>query len=320
LNKRQRFLNAVAGEPVDRVPVCVWLHFVTDFMPGAESARLHARFFREYDLDLAKVVSDYRFPLPEGVETVDDPADMLRVKPQPMSHRSYREQLNIFKELRSDLGEDWPLVDTTFDPVQQICRRSGYKTFQSMMDHPNQARPMLEAATETVIRYVGELQRLGVDGVLYSTRGAATERCSQGMDEAAFREFIEPYDVAILESMQGMVRILHACKTHLDFTRVQDYPYEVLSWWDRHETCASLADMRAVSDKCLMGGVDQGVIMDRSVPEIKAEVSDAVAQVDGKKFILAPGCTIVSQVPQHVLQALMSAAREPLIDDTHVTT
>jgi uroporphyrinogen decarboxylase len=68
-----------------------------------------------------------------------------------------------------------------------------------------------------------------------------------------------------------------------------------------------------------MGGVDQGAIMDRSVPEIKAEVDDAIAQVDGRNLILAPGCTIVSQVPQHILQALMSAAREPLIDETQVT-
>ena len=311
MSRRQRFLNAVAGEAVDRVPVSVWLHFVTDFLPGAESARLHARFLREYDLDIAKVVSDYRFPLPDGVETVEDPADMLRVRAAPMTHRSYREQLEILRVLREDLGEDWPLVDTTFDPVQQICRRAGYSSFRAMMDHPNQARPMLEAATDTVIRYAAELKRQGVDGVLYSIRGAATDECPQGMSEAVFREFMAPYDKAILEAMQGMVRILHACKTHLDFSRVRDYPFEVLSWWDRHPTCQSLAEVRANSDKCLMGGIDQGAIMDRSVPEIEAEVADALDQVGGMGLILAPGCTIVSQVPEHILRALMRAAHRP---------
>ncbi|MDP6705121.1 MAG: uroporphyrinogen decarboxylase family protein [Alphaproteobacteria bacterium] len=309
MNKLERFHAAVAGRPVDRVPVSLWLHFVTDYVDGAESARLQARFFRQYDLDLAKVVNDYRYPLPNGMETLEGPDDMLRIETQPMSHRSYAEQLRLLAVLRADLGPDWPIVDTTFDPLQQIMRRTGWSTTRLVFDHPRQAKPMLEAATETVCRYVRELKRLGVDGVLYSTRGAVRETHSKGVDEATFEEFYRPYDTVVLEEMAGMVRILHACQAELNLARVRDYPHEVLSWWDRHPSCPSLAEMRADGDKCLMGGIEQTGAIERSLPELRAEIEDAMHQAEGGGFILAPGCTIFSHVPGHILAAIVQTAR-----------
>ena len=309
MNKLERFHAAVTGQSVDRIPVSLWLHFVSDFVDGAEHARLQARFFRQYDLDLAKVVNDYRYPLPNGMQTLQRPDDMLRIKAQSMSHRSYAEQLRLLAVLRADLGPDWPIVDTTFDPLQQIMRRTGWSTTRLVFDHPRQAKSMLEAATETVCRYVRELKRLGVDGVLYSTRGAVRETHPKGVNDAAFEEFYRPYDIAVLEEMAGMVRILHACQTDLDLSRMQDYPYEVLSWWDRHESCPSLAEMRAVSDKCLMGGIDQVDALERSLPELRAEIDNASRQAAGGGFILAPGCTIFSHVPGHVLAGIVDSAR-----------
>ncbi len=309
MNKLERFHAAVTGAPVDRVPVSLWLHFVTDYLDGAEAARLQARFFRQYDLDMAKVVNDYRYPLPDGMETLTNPDDMLRIEAQPMSHRSYAEQLRLLRVLRADLGPDCPIIDTTFDPLQQIMRRTGFSKTQLVFDHPRQAKLMLEAATETVCRYVAELKQLGVDGVFYSTRGAVREEHPDGVDETTFKEFFRPYDIAVLEAMAGMVRILHTCKSDLDLNRVGDYPHEVLSWWGRHQSCPSLAEKRAESDKCLMGGIDQMSAIERTLPELRAEIEDALRQAEGGGFILAPGCTIFSQVPEHILAGIIDIAR-----------
>lgn len=311
MNKLERFHAAVEGGAVDRLPLVMWLHFVTDFLDGAEAARLHARFFRRYDLDVAKVISDYRWPLPEGIETFETVQDMARIRPADMTSRTYAEQHRLLRVLRADLGPEWPLMDTSFDPVQQITRKVGLDKVPMIYENPRESKPMLEAVTETVIRYVRELKRIGVDSVLYSVHGTITPPHPKGIDEATFREFHRPWDMAILDEMKGMVRVLHACQYHLDFERIRDYPFEVLSWWDRHEACPSLAESRALfPEKCLMGGFDHTKVIGRSLPALRAEIRDAVAQLGGRRMIVAPGCTVASQCPYHILDCIRETVNE----------
>ena len=85
MNKRQRFEAAVSGGEVDYPPCVVWVHFVTDALPGEEAARRHATFLRTYDWDISKVMHDYRYPLPEGLETINTPADMMRFEKLPVT-------------------------------------------------------------------------------------------------------------------------------------------------------------------------------------------------------------------------------------------
>lgn len=304
MNKRERFFAAVAGAPVDRPPLSVWMHFATAYMTGQEAAERHCNFFRQYDWDLAKAVSDYRHPFPDGMETIATPADMGRISVQSMDHPTYANQIVLLKAIRADLGEDWPVVDTTFDPIQQILRHAGFSALRLILDHPREARPMLEAATETVIQYMRALAANGVDGVFYSTRAAATEACVDGFTQDAYEELLRPYDIAILEETKSVVRILHACKNHLDLDRVMDYPYEVLSWAANDPTCPTLADMRPRTDRCIMGGIDQAKVIAQSILEIRHDIDEAFAVTKGQNFILAPGCTIVSCAPAHVLDTI----------------
>ncbi|WP_316977429.1 uroporphyrinogen decarboxylase family protein [Shumkonia mesophila] len=310
MKKVERLHAAVNGEKVDRIPGIMWIHFGTDIVDGAETARLHARYLRYYDWDLAKVVNDYRYPLPEGLETLETPQDMLKFRPQSMEHRTYTEQFRCLKCLRADLGPDWPIIDTLFDPFQQIMRKVGFEKAQMVFDNPKEAKPMLEAATETMLAYVREIKRIGVDGVLYSVNGAICPPHPKGVTEEIFREFMRPYEVRVLEEMKGMVRILHVCQSQLDFSRVLDYPCEVFSWWDRNDTCPSLAELRRRTDKCLMGGVDHTKLIEKTRTAIRAEIHDAISQVGRKKFILAPGCTVMTHAPEHILQCVRDTLNE----------
>lgn len=113
----------------------------------------------------------------------------------------------------------------------------------------------------------------------------------------------------MLEAMQGMVRVLHVHGTELDMTRVLDYPVEVLSVSDRLRGNPSLAELRRLSDKCLMGGIDESSLIEMSLPELRAHVRDAVAQAGREKLILSPGCTIPTQTPWYLLQAFRDVSR-----------
>lgn len=309
MNKMDRFHAAINGDRIDRVPVCVWMHFITPYMNGQQSAERHCDFFKHYDWDIAKAVSDYRYPFPGTMESIKSVADMGRITVQSMDHPTYAEQLNLLKGMRQELGNEWPIIDTTFDPFQQVLRHSGYSGLPLVLDNPAAARPMLEAATETVIRYIRELKRIGVDGIFYSTRGASTPDCAQGFERAAFEDLLKPFDHAILEEAKGMTRMLHCCLTHLDLNRVTDYPREVTSWADRDPTCPNLGDIRKLTDKCLMGGINQDRVMEQSRAEIRQDINEAVNVNHGRSFILSPGCTIGSHVPGYALDTIADYMR-----------
>ena len=53
--KRTRLEAAIAGEPVDRLPVALWRHWPGDDQDAAALATAHLKWQAEYDWDLLKV-------------------------------------------------------------------------------------------------------------------------------------------------------------------------------------------------------------------------------------------------------------------------
>lgn len=307
MTRRERFEAAVRGAPVDRPPFTAWIHFGTDNAGGTVHAMRHARFARDYDLDICKVVNDFRYPGPAGLETLREPADMLRYGRASMNEPSFVEELKCIRLLRAELGPDWPIMITTFDPFQQVMRRVGYTKAQMVFEHPEQSIPMLEAVCETMCAYMAEVRAAGCDGVFYSINGAISPPAKRGIDQATFARFVQPYERRVLESMSGMVRALHVHGQSLTMSRVLDYPYEVLSVSDRLAGNPSLTQLRGMTSACLMGGIDESAVIEMSLPEVRAQVRDAVAQAGRQKFILSPGCTIPTQTPWYLLRAMREA-------------
>ena len=56
MRKRERLERAIAGEPVDRVPVALWRHFPGDDQRAADLARSAVDFQREFDWDFVRVM------------------------------------------------------------------------------------------------------------------------------------------------------------------------------------------------------------------------------------------------------------------------
>ena len=311
MNKKQRFLAAVRGEPVDYPPTVAWCNFATDAVDGEENARRQLAFHAACDWDICKVMNDYRLAPPRGIETIDTPADMLRFMQQSMSERIYAEQLKCLRIMRARLGPEVPLVDTLFEPFFSLLFAVGFSRAAFIRSHPDEASAMLTALSDTFVDYIAEIRKVPVDGVLYATNACILAPSSRAISEAEFRTFHEPYDLRLLNAMQGMVRIVHAHGNPLELTRILDYPCEVFSWSDRLAGNPSIASVRKITGKCLMGGVDESRLQERSLPEIRAEVADALAQAGGSRnFILSPGCNVASGIALRSLVGMRDAARQ----------
>jgi len=79
VNKIDRVTRALKGEEVDRPPFSFWYHFGLQHGPGRKHAEAELDFYRAYDLDFLKVMNDYPYPLPAGVEEYCDEACRLKV-------------------------------------------------------------------------------------------------------------------------------------------------------------------------------------------------------------------------------------------------
>jgi uroporphyrinogen decarboxylase len=81
LKKIDRVTRALKGEEVDRPPFSFWYHFGLQHAPGDKHAEAEVDFFRAYDLDFLKVMNDYPYPLPRGLQAIESEEDWKRVEP-----------------------------------------------------------------------------------------------------------------------------------------------------------------------------------------------------------------------------------------------
>ncbi len=304
MHKRERFFGAVQGGAVDRPPVTAWVHFLSDHLPGEETARLHERFLAAYDWDFLKVMNDYRYPVPAGVQTYEDPASLRAFKALPLEEPAFAEQLKCLKALRACVGAHTPLVETLFDPYQQLLRNVGFAEAPNLHKHKEHTLCALEAVSQTLVAYVKAAKALGIEAVFLSINGAIQEGFPRGSSREIYEMFQRPYDLELLRAAEGMVRILHVHGAGIDIGRVLDYPCEVISVSDRLPGNPSLADLRKRTAKCLMGGLDETRLQEMTLPALARQVDDALEQAGRERFILAPGCTIPSFSPRRSLEFL----------------
>ncbi len=294
MSKRERFLAAVQGKPVDRPPVTAWVHFQSDHLDGARVADLHEQFARAYDWDVLKVMNDYRYPVPAGVETLADAASLARYKRLPMTESCFTRQLDCLTLLRERVGAELPILETLFEPYQQIVRNIGFSEADNLFRHEAEALKALQVVTDTTCDYVAEVRKLGVDGIFLSINGAIPAGQPRGMTDEQHDRYVKPFTRQVMEAAEGMVRVLHVHGNHLVMDRARDYPCEVIHVSDRLSANPSLRELRQWTDKCLMGGLDETKIQERTLPDLRAEIDDALAQAGRDRFILGPGCTIPS--------------------------
>ncbi len=308
MNRRERFLAAVEGREPDRPPVTAWVHFLSDHLSGEDTAELHLKFLREYDWDVAKLMNDYRYPVPAGLERLDGAEAMRRFRRLSLDEPAFARQLAAIRRLRRELGPDWPILDTLFDPYQQVLRNVGFAEGVHIPRHRQAALDMLGAVGDTLSAYVAAAREAGADGFFLSINSAIREGFPRGVDDAVFRDFQRPFDLRLLAAAAGSVRVLHVHGVGLDLDRVRDYPCEVVSLSDRLPGNPSLAQARERTGKCVMGGIDETRIQEKPLPELRAEIDDALAQVGRGGWIVAPGCTIPSFTPQRTLRCLRDHA------------
>jgi uroporphyrinogen decarboxylase len=302
----QRFMAAIQGNDVDRLPVSMWLHFASEHLPPEEVARLHMRYLEAYGWDYLKVMNDYRYPLP-GIANVTSADDLRQFKPLSMQEPSFAKQLVCLRALRAGLGPDMPLIETLFNPLQTLVRGAGAGAASVAMDNPAAGHLALETVTQTLVEYVQALKGAGVTGLFYSINGAV-EPSAGGLTDEQYAAFVAPYDLRILQAAEGLVRIAHVHGTSLRFERVWGYPVEAFSW-SHFNSAPSMAEARRHTQAALVGGINEMAIARQSAAEIGADIERTVREAGPRKLLIGPGCTVPPDTPARLQLAAGRTAK-----------
>lgn len=306
MGRHQRFAAALQCLPVDRPPVTAWMHLGTEHLPPAHVAQLHEAYWRAYDWDVLKVMADYRVEIPLSIESFDTPQSLGCLQTAVQSARCFARQYECVARLMERVGHEVPVLNSGYDAYTLVLRHIGYNQVRGLGLGLNAEalQAVLEAFTQQICRHIERLKALGVAGYVHATWGAMCAHQPRGVSQETFECCVKPFDLRILQAAQGMVRVLHAHGSGLQLERLADYPLEVLHIADRTPGNPTLAQLRAWTPQCLMGGVDERTFTSFSVGGLRAQMGDAVAQAGMQGLILAPGCAVPPSSSGRLLKAL----------------
>lgn len=299
----ERVHAALKGEHVDRVPFCFWHHFKPEGS-GERQAAYTMEFFRQkFDLDIVKIMPDLPYPDPP---TPLIEADQVRMLPKlGLDTPMFEQQLICIRALRSQLGNDYPLIVTHFSPLTYVLRTMGkQKAIEEARKNPEPIEEGLGTVAANLRHLFEASIDAGANGIFFSSMGATTAHFTR----EEYARLGRPYDLYALEGAKdGWLNTVHV---HADpdqtgdqiyFEDFLNYPVSVLSWSDRI-TGPSLSEAFAMTDKCLMGGLDErGPLTHGSETELDNEIMSAITQTKGRRLILANGCSIPDDTPEEWL-------------------
>lgn len=306
MNKIERVTNALKGDEVDRPPFSFWYHFGLQHVSGRKHAEAELDFYRAYDLDFLKVMSDYPYPLPDGLEAVATAEDWRRIEPIDPNDRCWDEQLLALSIINDAIGNDAMFIETIFSTWTTARRlaRSGSLTAMRQRDPETLLRAM-DAISTSLAGYAKLVMGRGAAGIFLSL-GAAT---NDVMTVEEYETWGRPFDLKILGAVTGApFTVLHIHGKQIHFDSLLDYPVSAFNW-SHFATQPSLRDGKMRSARTVMGGIDEANASHVSAPEIREQAEKAIREVGPRGLIVTPGCSVPTDTRERSLREVKAAVQ-----------
>ncbi|MCC6905497.1 MAG: uroporphyrinogen decarboxylase [Anaerolineae bacterium] len=324
MNKRERLQAAIHGENVDRVPIALWRHWPGDDQRADDLAEAHIAFQKEFDWDFVKVspsssyctsdwgTVDVWVGNTEGTReftnrVINHPEDWLAMRVLEPDDGALGRQLRCLDRLQSAFGMEVPFIQTIFSPLAQAKNLAGAdQLILHMRQNAGQVHHALQTITDTTIRFIHECKQRGIAGIYYAVQFANYPL----LTEPEYDVLGRPYDLQILAAVQDLwLNVLHLHGPHGMFSRIADYPVQVVNWHDRVSPPDLAAGLKKIKGAA-SGGVDQFTLHDEDPSRSLAEAQDAFQQTGGKRFILGTGCVTMVTTPRGNLHRLRALAED----------
>jgi len=309
MNKREMVLGVLdQGKKQEHIPAAFFLHFDEIYRRGQAAVDKHLEFFRHTGMDFVKIQYENNFPVRPEIKRPEDWLNM------PVYQRDfYEDQLSIVDGLVKKAKKDALVIMTLYSPFMCAGHASGRQISEHLKEDPEKAAKGIEIITESLMIFVKECIKLGIDGFYHSTQGGESFRFA---DTALFKKYIKPYDLVLMKEINRtcIFNILHVCDYHGgydDLSPFLDYPGQVVNCSLKLEEAElTPKEVSSMFGRPFMGGLERkGTILSGKEAEIKRVVKQALDAAPDK-FILGADCTIPSEVNWDNLKAAISTAHE----------
>jgi uroporphyrinogen decarboxylase len=300
MNKIERVIGALRGEEVDRPPFSLWYHFGLQHMPGTTHAAAEIDFYRAYGMDFVKVMNDYPYPLPAGLEVVGTEDDWNRIEPIDGDDPAWGEQLSALSLMSEKIGKEALFIDTIFSPWTTARRMAGSEGLvAARRQFPETVLAAMNNIATSLAGYAKEVIARGAAGIFLSL-GGATDSVMSAEEYAVWGR---SFDLRILEAVRGApFNVLHIHGTRIHFNSLLDYPASAINW-SHCATAPSLKEGLEKSGKTVMGGINEATASHVSAPEIAQQVADTIREIGSRRLIVTPGCSIPTDTPIRNIKA-----------------
>ncbi|MCL4251448.1 MAG: hypothetical protein KJ065_25075 [Anaerolineae bacterium] len=308
MNKRElmfALLDSSAALP--HIPAAFFLHFPPEFRRGQPAVDKHIAFFRHTGMDLVKIQYECGFP---ALDSIQNPGDWRNLPRYGQEY--FAEQLAVVGGLVQAMKQEAVVVITLYSPFMEARHTAGEDTLiRHLNEDPEAVRQGMEIITDSLLFFVRECVRLGVDGFYHSTQGGEGGRFA---DQRIFDHYIRPLDLVLMNEANATCpfNILHVCdylRSYEDFAPFVDYPGHIVnSPLQVGDQMLTPAEAAALFKRPYMGGMERKGTLATGTPEqIRAEAQAVIAGAPDH-FMLAADCTVPNDTPWDNLKTAIDVA------------
>ena len=332
MDKRELMDAFLNNEPVDRVPVAFWHHYVSfhDHFGYREPAIYDAvvsgqkRYLDNVDPDFVKIMSDAFFGHPSVcrklITTVDDIAQIKAVGPD---HDWIERQVAYVRDICDYAGDGIYKLYNIFSPLQYIRLR-----FEEFDEDNTKFTRLFREDPEAMVHAAGEIakdvnllvnrlfEETSIDGIYYSVQSVQDKKT---FDHAAHRKYVEPYDLDVLKTINShsSKNMIHICGYHHlytnDLTWYKDYPVQIFNWAVHSDNLTLAEGKKLFGGKPVIGGFDNtpGTLLYSGTDEqIHREVFRILEETGTVGVGIGADCTVDMNLPVARMEFIRQAARE----------
>jgi uroporphyrinogen decarboxylase len=316
MDKKQMVLDAFDNKPVERIPVGFWFHFTREdeWHEGIRNPDIirkniegHRKFFKEFQPDFVKLMSDGYFEYPSDILlNVKHATELKGMQPLGPDHPWIKGQVELVRALTDEFGSEVATFYNTFSPVFLF-------KFQFSMDDRNEIVADLilqdKEAVKHALDVIGEdlatlaekvIKEGRADGIYLSVQNIQDERVTSEL----YREVIAPSELKVLEraNKANDYNILHICGyegSRNDLDLYVDYHAKAVNWAVTIEKVSLEEGKKFFGGRAVMGGFDNrpsGILYSGTQEEIESFTEKLVTSAGKTGVILGADCTVPADI------------------------
>lgn len=319
MSKKQLVLDAFDQKPVSRVPVGFWFHFAKEgeFTGAFENPAVietningHLKFYREFQPDFVKLMSDGYFGYPnDAIAKARSAEDLYAAAPIGEDHPWIRAQAELAGRLTASFGEEAATFYNVFSPATffrfLLGGTGGDGGEKVLADFLNEDEAAVKHALRVIAQDLSDLARAVIQegratGIYLSVKNVQDSR----IDDDTYRRAITPSEKLVLAAAHELsaYNILHICGyegSRNNLSVYADYDVKAVNWAVTVEGVSLREGKRLFGGRTVIGGFGNtktSLLYAGSREDIERYTQELLTDAGKTGVILGADCTIPGDI------------------------